>query len=113
GTASSVKALLDAGGAAQNALGAACKTGDAANVVLLLAHGANATAGCLSDAVTFGYANIVQTLIKAGADPGITESTGINLLHWATITNRTSLIPILARAKVPLNEKDHFGFTPL
>jgi ankyrin repeat protein len=41
------------------------------------------------------------------------ESTGINLLHWATITDRPALIPLLAKAGVPLNEPDDFGFTPL
>ena len=43
----------------------------------------------------------------------ITESSGVNLLHWATITNRTSVVPILARAGVPLDALDDNGFTPL
>jgi ankyrin repeat protein len=37
----------------------------------------------------------------------------VNLLHWATITGRPSVIPLLAKAGVPLNDKDKAGFTPL
>ena len=52
-------------------------------------------------------------LLDAGADASGVESTGINLMHWATITNRAELIPILVKAKVPLNDTDDNGFTPL
>jgi ankyrin repeat protein len=43
----------------------------------------------------------------------MTESSGINLLHWATIANRANLIPLLAAAGVPVNAKDEAGYTPL
>jgi ankyrin repeat protein len=89
-------------------------SGDLATVKLLLAHGANADAGgALSEAVTFGHADVAQTLIDAGADAQGVEGTGINLLHWAAITNRAALIPVLAKAGVPLNDQDDNGFTPL
>jgi ankyrin repeat protein len=52
-------------------------------------------------------------LIRAGADVGLTEGSGVNLLHWATITGRADVIPLLARAGVPLNDTDKAGFTPL
>jgi ankyrin repeat protein len=96
----------------------ASMTGDLDMVKLLLAHGADPSAATqsntpISAAVTFGYPGVAQALIAAGASVGMRESTGINLLHWATITDRPALIPLLAKAGVPLNEPDDFGFTPL
>jgi hypothetical protein len=91
----------------------AAMSGDIAIVRLLLARGANPNAGAaLSEAITFGHADVVKALIDAGADTGGVESTGVNLLHWASITNRADVIPLLA-AKIPLNDIDDFGFTPL
>ena len=110
-TAGSIQALLDAGAAAQPPEGVrvrhspltfASMTGDLENVTLLLARGAKVSAEPLSEAVTFGYPDVVQTMIKAGGDAKIREGTGINLLHWATITNRANLIPILVKAGTPL-----------
>jgi uncharacterized protein len=43
----------------------------------------------------------------------VTESTGINLLHWAAITDRPQVIPLLVEAGVPVNAIDENGFTPL
>ena len=57
--------------------------------------------------------NVVKHLIDAGADVSIRESSGINLVHWATITNRAAVVPVLAAAKVDVNSMDEFGFTPL
>ncbi len=92
----------------------ASMSGDLATVKLLLAHGADPNEGsALSEAVTFGHADVAQTLIDAGADAQGVEGTGINLLHWAAITNRAALIPVLVRAGVPLNDQDDNGFTPL
>lgn len=114
GTADSVKALLAAGAdaKARKALQHASMTGDLDNVKLLLAHGADPATG-LSDAVTFGYPDIVRTLIAAGASVKVTEGSGINLLHWATIANRPGVIPLLAEAGVSVNAKDDFLYTPL
>src|SRR6185312_10365465 len=121
GTASSIKALLDAGAEANPPDGTRVKnaplllaamTGDLENVKLLLSHGAHSYAA-LSQAVTFGYADVVRTLIDAGAPATMTESSGINLLHWATIANRANVIPALAAAGVPVNAKDEAGYTPL
>lgn len=96
----------------------ASMTGDLETVKVLLAHGADASAGTqsntpISAAVTFGYPDVARTLIAAGASVDMRESTGINLLHWATITDRPALIPLLVRAGVPLDDVDNFGFTPL
>jgi ankyrin repeat protein len=119
GTAAALTALLDAGARVDpSALVFASMTGDLENVKLLLARGANPGAATrrgtpLSQAVTFGYADIVQTLIAAGAPAKMTESTGINLLHWAAIANRPEVIAALTMAGVPVNAQDDFGFTPL
>ena len=120
-TAPAIKALIDAGapvnppqgGRAKNTpLLFASMTGDLENVKLLLAHGADPSAA-LAQAVTFGYQDIVRALIAAGAPAKLTESSGINLLHWAAIANRPAVIPALVEAGVPINAKDESDFTPL
>src|SRR5262249_23450095 len=79
----------------------------------LLSRGAKPSEKALAQAVTFGYPDIVQTLIASGANAGIVESSGINLLHWAAIANRPAVIPSLVEARVPVNAMDDNGFTPL
>jgi ankyrin repeat protein len=124
GTAASLELLLEAGAEVKpppgvhtrnSALLFASMAGDLDNVKLLLAHGADASAAssALSAAVTFGYPDVVRALIAAGASVRGTESTGINLLHWAVIANRPPMIPILIKAGVPLNATDENGYTPL
>jgi ankyrin repeat protein len=122
GTSPAIKLLLDAGAeihapegvrVRRSPLVFASMTGDNDTVTLLLARGAEPSSEALSEAVTFGHADVVRSLVEAGADVTLTESTGVNLLHWATITNRASVIPVLARAGVPLNAIDDHGFTPL
>ena len=123
GTAASLQALIDAGAAVQapegirvrkSPLTLASMTGDLENVKLLLAHGASPSEEtAISNAVTFGYPDVVRTLVSAGASAGFTESSGINLLHWAVITNRPAVIPALVEARVRIDAADDFGFTPL
>jgi ankyrin repeat protein len=122
GTSASIARLIDAGAelrppegvrVRRSPLVLAAMTGDVAAITLLLARGAEPSSEALSEAVTFGHADVVRTLINAGADATLTERSGVNLLHWAAITNRASVIPILVRAGVPLNATDDNGFTPL
>jgi ankyrin repeat protein len=122
GTAASIQLLLDAGAEpdppkevrVRNApLTLASMTGDLDNVKLLLARGAHASESALSQAATFGYADVVRTLIAAGANTDIVDHNGINLLHWAAITDRPSVIPALVEAHVPIDATDDYGFTPL
>jgi ankyrin repeat protein len=87
-------------------------------VRLLLAAGADPAKAAggntpLTAALTFGYADVARALIAAGASAHVTESTGINLLHWAAITDRPQVIPLLVEAGVPVNATDENGFTPL
>jgi ankyrin repeat protein len=113
GTAAVIKLLLDAGVPAKDKpLLLASMTGDIDNVKLLLAHGATPFAA-LAQAITFGYPDIVRALISAGAPATLTESSGINLLHWAVIANRPAVIPALVEAGVSINAQDESGFTPL
>lgn len=121
GTANSIRYLIEAGANAEPPEGVrvrkppialASTTGDLENVKLLLANGAEAGRG-LADAVMFGYPDVVRTLIQAGAKADLTESTGINLLHWAVITGRPAVIADLVKAGADLNGMDDFGFTPL
>jgi ankyrin repeat protein len=122
GTAVSLRLLLDAGAELQPPDGVRVRneplvltsmSGDLENLKLLLDRGAKPSEKALAEAVTFGYPDLVRTLITAGADAGIVEGSGINLLHWATIVNRASVIPVLVEAKVPINAVDDNGFTPL
>jgi ankyrin repeat protein len=122
GTTAAIQALLDAGAAVdapenvrvRNApLVLAAMTGDLENLKVFLSHGAKPSEKALAQAVTFGYADIVRTLIAAGANAQIVESSGINLLHWAAIANRAAVIPALSDARVPINAVDDNGYTPL
>lgn len=129
GNAGAMKALMDAGADAEPPEGVkathspllfASMSGDIDAVRLLLARGAKANprpnpAGSspISEAITFGRADVVAALISAGARVDLTERTGINLMHWATITNRAAVIPLLARAGVDINAIDEHGYTPL
>ena len=122
GTAAAIRLLLDAGADAappadvrvrRPPLVFAAMTGDLETVRLLLDRKAPARADAAAEAVTFGHADVVQALVGAGADVGGTERSGINLLHWATITNRASVIPVLAKAGVDIDAQDDHGYTPL
>jgi ankyrin repeat protein len=124
GTAASITALLDAGADSQppedlkinhTPLLFASMSGDLESVSLLLAHGAspNRRDSPLSEAITFGRTDIVHALVAAGAKVDLVERTGVNLLHWATLTNRAGIIPELAKAGVEINGVDEHGYTPL
>ena len=80
---------------------------------LLLAYGAEPSGKALSQTVTFGQVDVLKSLMASGAEVNLVESSGINLLHWAAITNRSALIPVLVKAGVPIDAVDDFGFTPL
>ena len=129
GTAEIVRALLDAGAEAEPPDSAKAKhspllfasmSGDLDTVSLLLSRGAKANPrpnpsgdSPISEAITFGRADVVRALVAAGAKVDLVESSGVNLLHWSTITNRAEVIPVLAKAGVDINAIDEAGFTPL
>ncbi len=129
GSVEAIRALLDAGANVEppenvkprhSPLLLASMSGDLETVSLLLARGAHANPrpnasgdSPISEAITFGRADVVRALIRAGAKIDLVERTGVNLLHWATITNRADVIPELVRAGVDVNAIDDAGFTPL
>ena len=129
GSAEAIRALLDAGAdaeppesvkARQSPLLLASMSGDLETVSLMLARGAGANPrpnpsgnSPISEAITFDRADIVRTLIRAGAKTDLVERTGVNLLHWATITNRADVVAELVRSGVDINAIDDAGFTPL
>jgi ankyrin repeat protein len=122
GTTDVVSALLDAGAPAEppenvrvrrTPLIAVALAGDPRTVELLLRRGAKPSGQAISEAITFGHTDVVRALVAAGGDVTGVDSTGINLLHWAAITNRPTMIPLLAGAGVSINALDDFGFTPL
>ena len=63
--------------------------------------------------MTFGQTAAVRRLIEAKADVRGEDSSGITLLHWATITNRPEAIPLLAAAGLSVDAADGRGYTPL
>jgi ankyrin repeat protein len=121
GTSAVAAALLDAGAEAQPPadvharppLVGAALAGDVDLVRLLLRRGAKPSAQAASEAITFGHADVIGALVEAGADVSGVDRTGVNLLHWAAITNRAAVVPILAKAGVPVNALDDHGYTPL
>ena len=129
GSAASIKLLLDAGADAAPPAGVKTKhsplllasmSGDLETVSLLLTRGASPNPrpnpsgdSPISEAITFGRAAVVRALIQAGAKTDLVERTGVNLLHWAAITNRADVIPELAKAGVDINAIDEHGYTPL
>jgi ankyrin repeat protein len=91
----------------------AAMTGDVDTVSVLLAHGAAASGEAVSEAVTFDRPTVVRRLIEAKADVTGEDTSGINLLHWATITNRPAVIPLLAATGLSVDAADARGYTPL
>jgi ankyrin repeat protein len=128
GGAPAIRALIGAGAAVEPPDGVkasrspllfASMSGDLEAASLLISRGASADRpGAtgdtpISEAITFGRADVVRALIDAGASVLLVERTGVNLLHWATITNRADVVPALARAGVDINATDEAGYTPL
>ena len=66
-------------------------------------------------AIEKGDDKIVDTLLRIGADPNITDVNGANALHCATKCQNPSqkIVRRLIKANVLLNTKDNFGNTPM
>jgi ankyrin repeat protein len=122
GNAASVRAFLAAGARASPPEGMrvrrrplvwASMTGDDDAARLLIENGARPDVETVSEAITFDRPDVLARLVAAGGDVSATESTGITLLHWATITNRPSAVPILTGAGVDVDAPDERGYTAL
>jgi ankyrin repeat protein len=68
----------------------------------------------LHDAVASGHDQMVDFLLKAGANPLLTDECDLNLLHWAVSENKISTARLLI-ARVPqlINMAKFNGITPL
>jgi ankyrin repeat protein len=55
----------------------------------------------------------IKELLAAGADPTLSVSNGMTVLHMACISMRQEVVELLLAAKVPVNVKDKRGMTPL
>ena len=66
-------------------------------------------------AIEKGDDKIVDTLLRIGADPNITDVNGANALHCATKCQNPSqkIVRRLIKANVLLNTKDNFGNTQM
>ena len=82
----------------------AVTSGDESAVAALLARGADvneSTSGgqtALILAVIFGHTNLVQLLVKAGADPQLRDNLGLNAIEWAKRRGSTEALEILANS---------------
>ena len=79
----------------------AVTSGDEGTVTALLASGAdvNETTGggqtALILAVIFGHTNLVQLLVKSGADPQLRDNLGLNAIEWAKRRGSREALEIL------------------
>jgi N-acyl-D-amino-acid deacylase len=107
-----------------SALFYAATTGDTAMAELLLDRGADPRrpmtmlgmfpASPLAYAVFNADAAMTALLLRCGADVNETEpQTGLGLLAWAVIGNRSALIPALVTKGAQVNHVDNLGMTPL
>lgn len=101
------------------ALKAAARVGHRDLVVDLLIAGANPNGdgspenAPAFDAVTGGSGGTLEVLIRAGANTGVVNMFGENLLHKAAATSNFSTVNLLLKAGLSINSLDYSGNTPL
>jgi len=120
------KALLDAGANPNavnkkgfNALHIAVQEGKHEAIPLFALHKQLLNAKAINGdtplvlAAQHGYSKACEALLKAGADPFITNEVGWNALNIAASYGYHDVIPLFAAHKQLLNAKDKYGSTPL
>ena len=60
-----------------------------------------------------GHSEMVDLLLKHGADPNEQGAKRITPLMWAAIAHRSSIVPTSLAAGADANAKDQFGYTSL
>ena len=106
-----------------SALFLAAYAGEAGNVTLLKAKGADVNRkmmliGAFPEspmmvAVALGEVEVMKTLIAAGADLKEHDADGMGLLHSAVLSNHVEVAQALIAAGAALNDTDKHGYTPL
>lgn len=77
------------------------------------AHGGESDATPAMWAAQRGHYYIVNLLLTRGADPGMVDSSGYNLLHLATFDGNVFLLVIILHAGVPVDSRDPNQHTSL
>ena len=132
GTAESMKTLLARGAEANPGKGVlfnasplmlAAMASDAENVRLLLAYGADANrkmvilgmfpTSPLMGVLGFGNVDVINALLKGGANLRERDSQQMTPLHWAALADRPALVRTLIAAGADVNAVDSHGYTPL
>ena len=67
----------------------------------------------LMAAVVKGHLEIAKSLVKAGADPNLTDANGATALHYAVMFNNQELATLLIEAGASALMKNNIGQSPL
>jgi len=61
----------------------------------------------------FGQTDVLEYLLARGLNPAAADRDGQTVLHWAVIGGHIRTVDLLLRKKVPLENKNVYGGTPL
>lgn len=67
----------------------------------------------LLTASQFGYREVCEILLKAGADVLETDNNLYGVLHYAAVCNKTEIVHLFSTNKLLVDTKNKFGETPL
>lgn len=96
----------------------ACWRGDHKSVDALLEKGAEVEVNCLGKtpllvACSFGWGEVISTLLRHGAKVNNSDCEGMTPLHYASVCNVTELVTTLLEKSARVNVRNHKGETPL
>jgi ankyrin repeat protein len=61
----------------------------------------------------FGQTDVLEYLLARGLNPAAADRDGQTVLHWAVIGGHIRTVDLLLRKKVPLENRNAYGGTPL